>query len=82
MDEPVGTADELDGEALSDTQDVAEMFDEEALGGDESMLVHHELLGPDLGGVDDVAELIATYDDDAEGPIGPEDAAMHIEDER
>jgi hypothetical protein len=64
-----------------DDQDMAEMFDEEALGGDELAPVHHELLGPDLGGSDDVAELVASFDD-AEGPIGPEDAAVHLEGER
>jgi hypothetical protein len=66
-----------------DDQDVAEMYDEEARGGDEaeSESHHQELLAPDLGGVDDVAELVATFDD-AEGPIGPEDAALHLEDDR
>ncbi|NLA36534.1 MAG: hypothetical protein GX868_12740 [Actinobacteria bacterium] len=63
-----------------DPQDAAEMYDEEALGGDEEAPLHHELLDPVLGGTDDVAELVATYED-AEGPIGPEDAAMHLEDE-
>lgn len=65
-----------------DPQDVAECYDEEALGGDELLPRHRELLDPDLGGlVDDVAELVASYED-AEGPIGPEDAALHLEDER
>ena len=64
-----------------ESQDVAEMFDEEALGGDEVAPHHQELLVPDLGGSDETAELVASFDD-AEGPIGPEDAALHIEDER
>lgn len=63
---------------MGDAQDLAEMYDEEALGGTESAPSHSELLSPDLGGDDDVAELIATYDE-AEGPLGPEEAAMHIE---
>ena len=62
-------------------QDLAEMFDEEALGGDEVAPHHQELLAPDPGGSDETAELVASFDD-AEGPIGPEDAALHIEDER
>lgn len=62
-------------------QDVAEMYDEEALGGDEQLPTHHELLDPDLGGIDRTAELVGTWED-AEGPSGPEDAAMHVEDER
>lgn len=64
----------------AEAQDVAELLDEEALGGDEELPHHRELLAPDLGGDDDVAELVASYDD-AEGPIGPEDAAMHLVDE-
>lgn len=64
-----------------DPQDFAEMYDEEAMGGDDETPVHHELLDPDLGGVDENAELVGTYED-AEGPVGPEDAAIHIADER
>jgi len=73
----------VDSDAVDlEAQDVAEMYDEEALGGDESTPLHHELLAPDLvGGIDDVGELVGTFDD-AEGPIGPEDAALHLEDER
>jgi len=72
---------ELSNEIEPDPQAGAEVFDEEALGGDEVSPVHRELLGPDLGGADDVAELVGSFDE-AEGPLGPEDAAMHVEDER
>lgn len=59
-----------------DDQEFAEMFDEEALGGDEVNPTHHELMGPDEGGDDDVSELIATSED-AEGPMSPEERAVH-----
>ena len=67
-----------DSSDYAEPQDLAELLDDEALGGDEEQPHHRELLGPDLGGNDDVAELVASYDD-AEGPIGPEDAAMHLD---
>ena len=61
-----------------DDQDAAEMFDEEALGGDETNETHQELMDPDEGGDDNVAELIGTFEE-AEGPIAPEDRAVHLQ---
>lgn len=60
-----------------DAQATAELFDEETTDTEEPT-VHSELLGPDAGGNDDVAELVGDLTD-AEGPIGPEDAAVHVE---
>ncbi len=60
-----------------DPQATAEMFDEEA-SDTEDPVTHGELLGPDGGGNDDVAELVGDLAD-AEGPLGPEDAAIHLE---
>ncbi len=60
----------------NDDQQSAETFDEEALGGDETNPTHLELMGPDEGGDDDVAELIATTEE-AEGPLSPEERAVH-----
>ena len=70
-----------------DEQDTAELYDEESLGEDETIIetaapdgrIHGELLAPDGGGVDDVAELVARElptDDE----MSPEEAALHLED--
>lgn len=59
-----------------DAQELAEILDEEARDAEDPP-VHTELLAPDLGGNDDVAELVASAEP-AEGPIGPEEAAVHV----
>ena len=62
-----------------DDQDAAEMLDEEAMGGDDvTNPLHLELMDPDEGGDDNVAELIATLEE-AEGPESPEERAIHIQ---
>lgn len=63
---------------MADEQDIAEMVDEEARGTDAGPETHTELLGPDGGGNDDVAEMVGTFED-AEGPQPPEEAALHVE---
>ena len=63
-----------------DEQDVAEIYDDEACGIEDGPPVHPELLAPDGGGPDDVAELIGELVD-AEGPLAPEERAMHLTDD-
>ncbi len=66
---------DLERESVDD-QYLAEILDEESRD-DQTPDVHIELMGPDMGGpFDDEAELIGS-DESAEGPISPEDAAVH-----
>jgi hypothetical protein len=71
-----------------DSQDQAEVFDEESRGEDETVvdapppddgLVHGRLVAPDQLLADDIAELIAS-EEPAEDPLTAEEAAMHYED--
>lgn len=70
-----------------DEQDIAEMYDEESRGEDETIAeieplygrVRGKLLAPDGGGVDDVGELVATELED-DGDRSPEESALHLED--
>lgn len=63
---------------MADEQDIAEMIDEEARGVDDGPATHQELMDPDGGGNDDVAEMVGTQES-AEGPVSPEEAAIHLQ---
>lgn len=71
----------------SDDQAMAELLDEESRGEDETIIetepddgmVHGQLAAPDQLGSDNVAELVAS-EYPADGPLSPEEAALHIED--
>jgi len=70
-----------------DEQDVAELYDEESRGDDETIIEtspaggrpRGQLLAPDQGGVDETAELVAT-ELPADDLLSPEEAALHLED--
>ncbi len=70
-----------------DEQDTAELYDEESLGEDETIIetatpdgrLHGELLAPDGGGIDGVAELVA-HELPTDDEMSPEGAALHLED--
>ena len=68
-----------------DEQDTAELYDEESLGQDETIIetdapdgrIHGQLFVPD-GGADDGAEL-AARELRTDGETSPEEAALHLE---
>ena len=71
----------------SDEQDIAELYDEDAMGDEGPItedragsddLVHGIIGSPDQLGNDDIAELVAS-EYPADGPQSPEEAAMHTE---
>lgn len=71
-----------------DEQDVAEALDDDMAGIDDTVVepepadgyVHGQLGDPGQLGADGVAELVAD-EFPADGPLSPEEAALHLEDE-
>jgi hypothetical protein len=72
---------------MGDAQDLAEAFDEEFQGEDEPQVepevddgyVHGVIGAPDQLGADRIKALVAV-EFPADGPLAPEEAALHLED--